>query len=89
MSATKSLKCVDKAKFEKFIAEVRVLNEDRFWKCRNYLAGHNRRLQTFIGGIVEAPTDKCSEFCKRAANRELRHVLKLASIMRHYIGGNQ
>ena len=65
------------------------MNEKKFAKCRNYLVGHNRRLQTFIRGIFEAPTNKCSEFCKRAANRELRHVLKLASILRHYnYGGN-
>ena len=60
-------------------------NTDKDLRCIRMRNRHVQRLHTFIAGISEAPTDKCSEFCEHAAFRELRHIIKYAEILKYYL----
>lgn len=60
------------------------MKEDKILRCRAGLVRCNRHLQTYIHGTLVAPTDKVSEFSKRAARRKLRHVIRYAELIRYY-----
>ena len=60
------------------------LNMSKINRCRRGRIKSSQRLHTFIRGIIEAPTDMCAKFSKRAANRELRHIIKYSELLRYY-----
>lgn len=63
---------------------------NKITRCIDGIRRNNMRLQTYIRGAVFAPTDKCSDKCKRNAYRQLRHIIKFAELARYYgRGGKQ
>lgn len=62
-------------------------NDEKLLRCKDTIVRCNMRLQTYIRGAIYAPKDEVSKFCKRAAQRKLRHIIKLAGLVRYYQHG--
>lgn len=63
-------------------------NDKKILRCMHGRARSAQRLNTYAFGVSNAPSEYCSEFCKRAAARELRHIIKYSELMRYYsLGG--
>ena len=58
-------------------------------RCKDNIIRSNQRLQTYIRGTIYAPKDEVSDFCKRAAHRQLRHIIKFAELLRYYQRGGE